>query len=138
MKAILDFSNAVRLGRSFFMKLILAAITMAALWGCSNSSSPVDPNRREDPDIVDPDTLPAFVQNDDEWTGFYKEDGYEALRKLAYPSKTEMGTSYLVKFIITDFNSDSAIVHFMNTKKRLLHYDFARSVLHDPTSLSEF
>ena len=120
------------------MKLILAAITMAALWGCSNSCSPVDPNRREDPDIVDPDTLPAFVQNDDEWTGFYKEDGYEALRKLAYPSKTEMGTSYLVKFIITDFNSDSAIVHFMNTKKRLLHYDFARSVLHDPTSLSEF
>ena len=138
MKAILDFSNAVRLGRSFFMKLILAAITMAALWGCSNSSSPVDPNRREDPDIVDPDTLPAFVQNDDEWTGFYKEDGYEALRKLAYPSKTEMGTSYLVKFIITDFNSDSAVVHFMNTKKRLLHYDFARSVLHDPSSLSEF
>ena len=120
------------------MKLILAAITMAALWGCSNSSSPVDPNRREDPDIVDPDTLPAFVQNDDEWTGFYKEDGYEALRKLAYPSKTEMGTSYLVKFIITDFNSDSAVVHFMNTKKRLLHYDFARSVLHDPSSLSEF
>lgn len=120
------------------MKLILAAITMAALWGCSNSCSPVDPNRREDPDIVDPDTLPAFVQNGDEWTGFYKEDGYEALRKLAYPSKTEMGTSYLVKFIITDFNSDSAIVHFMNTKKRLLHYDFARSVLHDPTSLSEF
>ncbi len=138
MKAISDFSNAVRLGRSFFMKLILAAITMAALWGCSNSCSPVDPNRREDPDIVDPDTLPAFVQNDDEWTGFYKEDGYEALRKLAYPSKTEMGTSYLVKFIITDFNSDSAVVHFMNTKKRLLHYDFARSVLHDPSSLSEF
>ena len=128
----------MRLGRSFFMKLVLAAIAMAALWGCSNSSSPVDPNRREDPDIVDPDTLPAFVQNDDEWTGFYKEDGYEALRKLAYPSKTEMGTSYLVKFIITDFNSDSAVVHFMNTKKRLLHYDFARSVLHDPTSLSEF
>ena len=138
MKAILDFSNAVRLGRSFFMKLILAAITMAALWGCSNSCSPVDPNRREDPDIVDPDTLPAFVQNDDEWTGFYREDGYEALRKLAYPSKTEMGTSYLVKFVITDFNSDSAVVHFMNTKKRLLHYDFARSVLHDPSSLSEF
>ena len=64
------------------MKLILAAITMAALWGCSNSSSPVDPNRREDPDIVDPDTLPAFVQNDDEWTGFYKEDGYEDRKEI--------------------------------------------------------
>ena len=118
---------------------------VAVLGGCSNSGSPVDPNRRDDSDIVDPDTTkkdttpdPVFVQNDDEWTGFYKEDGYEAFRKLAYPSKTEMGTSYLVKFIITDFNSDSAVVHFMNTKKHLLHYDFARSVLHDPSSLSEF
>lgn len=118
---------------------------VAVLGGCSNSGSPVDPNRRDDPDIVDPDTTkkdttpdPVFVQNGDEWTGFYKEDGYEAFRKLAYPSKTEMGTSYLVKFIITDFNSDSAVVHFMNTKLRLLHYDFARAVLHDPSSLEDF
>lgn len=113
---------------------VLIAV-VAVLWACSNSSSPVDPNHRDDPL---PDPLPVFVQNDDEWTGFYKEDGYEAFRKMAYPSKTEIGTSYLVKFIITDFNSDSAVVHFMNTKTRLLHYDFAREVLHDPSSLTDF
>ena len=113
---------------------VLIAV-VAVLWACSNSSSPVDPNHRDDPL---PDPLPVFVQNDDEWTGFYKEDGYEAFRKMAYPSKTEMGTSYLVKFIITDFNSDSAVVHFMNTKTRLLHYDFAREVLHDSSSLADF
>lgn len=119
--------------RSAWQYVLIAVV--AVLWACSNSSSPVDPNRRDDPL---PDPQPVFVQNDDEWTGFYKEDGYEAFRKMAYPSKTEMGASYLVKFIITDFNSDSAVVHFMNTKVRLLHYDFARAVLHDPSSLADF
>ncbi len=119
--------------RSAWQYVLIAVV--AVLWACSNSSSPVDPNRRDDPL---PDPQPVFVQNNDEWTGFYKQDGYEAFRKMAYPSKTEMGSSYLVKFIITDFNSDSAVVHFMNTKVRLLHYDFARAVLHDPSSLADF
>ena len=121
-----------------FLSVHFFAVLVAALWACSNSDSSVDPNRHDDPDIVDPDTLPVFIQGDAEWTGFYKEDGYEAFRKLAYPSKTELGTSYLVKFIITDFNSDSAVVHFMNTKAYLLHYDFAKKVLHDPSTLTEF
>ena len=138
----------------WFVSLFIAFFV--ALNACSNSSEP-ETNRHDDPDIIDPDTtktdttetdttkkdtlpdpLPVFIQNNDEYTGFYKEDGYAAFRKMAYPSKTEMGTSYLVKFIITDFNSDSAVVHFMNTKLRLLHYDFARVVLHDPSSLAEF
>ncbi len=121
-----------------FLSVHFFAVLVAALWACSNSDSSVDPNRHDDPDIVDPDTLPVFIQGDAEWTGFYKEYGYEAFRKLAYPSKTELGTSYLVKFIITDFNSDSAVVHFMNTKAYLLHYDFAKKVLHDPSTLTEF
>ncbi|WP_405339058.1 PEP/pyruvate-binding domain-containing protein [Fibrobacter sp.] len=121
-----------------FLSVHFFAVLVAALWACSNSDSSVDPNRHDDPDIVDPDTLPVFIQGDAEWTGFYKEDGYEAFRKLAYPSKTELGTSYLVKFIITDFNSDSAVVHFMNTRAYLLHYDFAKKVLHDPSPLAEF
>ena len=121
-----------------FLSVHFFAVLVAALWACSNSNSSVDPNRHDDPDIVDPDMLPVFIQGDAEWTGFYKDDGYEAFRKLAYPSKTELGTSYLVKFIVTDFNSDSAVVHFMNTKAYLLHYDFAKKVLHDSSTLTEF
>lgn len=104
---------------------------LACLCACSNSASPDNSNNHDDPQ-------PIFIQNNDEYTGFYKEDGYAAFRKLAYTSKTEMGSSYLVKFIVTDFNSDSAVVHFMNTKARLLHYDFARAVLNDRSSLADF
>ena len=130
-----------------FLSVHFFAVLVVALWACSNSDTSVDSNNPNNPDVIDPDTtkkdstpdpLPVFIQNDAEWTGFYKEDGYEAFRKLAYPSKTELGVSYLVKFIITNFNSDSAEVHFMNTKAYLLHYDFARKVLHDPSPLSEF
>ncbi len=82
--------------------------------------------------------LPIFIQNDDEYTGFYKQDGYEAFRKMSYPSKTEMGASYLVKFVISDFGTDSAEVHFMNSMKYLYHYDFAEKVLGDTRSLAVF
>ena len=110
---------------------------LAVLVACSNSASPDNSNNHDDPQPT-PDPQPIFIQNNDEYTGFYKEDGYAAFRKLAYTSKTEMGSSYLVKFIVTDFNSDSAVVHFMNTKARLLHYDFARAVLNDRSSLADF
>ena len=110
---------------------------LACLCACSNSASPDNSNNHDDPEPT-PDPQPIFIQNNDEYTGFYKEDGYAAFRKLAYTSKTEMGSSYLVKFIVTDFNSDSAVVHFMNTKARLLHYDFARAVLNDRSSLADF
>lgn len=112
---------------------VLGVAFFAAICACSNSSEPHNNN-----DGPEPEPEPGFIQNNDEYTGFYKEDGYDAFRKLAYSSKTEMGSSYLVKFIITDFNSDSAVVHFMNTKKHLLHYDFARMVLNDSSSLAEF
>lgn len=82
--------------------------------------------------------LPVFIQNEDEYTGFYKQDGYEAFRKLSYPSKTEMGASYLVKFVIAGFDSDSPQVHFMNSIKFYYHYDFAQMVLGDTRSLSTF
>ncbi len=82
--------------------------------------------------------LPIFIQNDDEYTGFYKQDGYTAFRKMSYSSKTEMGASYLVKFVISDFGTDSAEVHFMNSMKYLYHYDFAEKVLGDTRSLAVF
>ena len=81
---------------------------------------------------------PIFIQNGDQYTGFYKQDGYEAFRKISYTSKTEMGTSYLVKFVISDFGTDSAEVHFMNSQKYLYHFDFAQMVLDDPRSLAVF
>jgi hypothetical protein len=82
--------------------------------------------------------LPVFIQNDDEYTGFYKQDGYESFRKISYKSKTEMGASYLVKFVISDFGTDSAEVHFMNSMKYLYHFDFAEKVLGDTRSLAVF
>ena len=132
--------------------ILFLLATFVAFSACSNSTSPENVDRPDNPDIVDPDTtetdttkrdtlpepLPVFIQNGDEYTGFYKEDGFAAFRKMAYPSKTEMGTSYLVKFIITGFDTDSAEVHFMNTKAYPVHYDFARSVLHDARALSAF
>ena len=81
---------------------------------------------------------PIFIQNGDQYTGFYKQDGYEAFRKISYTSKTEMGASYLVKFVISDFGTDSAEVHFMNSQKYLYHFDFAQMVLDDPRSLAVF
>ena len=82
--------------------------------------------------------LPVFIQDDDQYTGFYKQDGYAAFRKMSYASKTEMGTSYLVKFVISDFGTDSVEVHFMNSKKFLYHFDFAEMVLGDTRPLSTF
>ena len=82
--------------------------------------------------------LPVFIQNDDEYTGFYKQDGYTAFRKMSYASKTEMGISYLVKFVIADFDTDKPQVHFMNTMRYSYHYDFAEMVLGDTRSLAVF
>ena len=82
--------------------------------------------------------LPVFIQNEDQYTGFYKQDGYDAFRKMSYASKTEMGISYLVKFVITDFDTDKPQVHFMNTMRYSYHYDFAEMVLGDTRSLAVF
>ena len=91
-----------------------------------------------DPESSSESPLPAFIQNSDEYTGFYKQDGYVAFRKLSYPSKTEMGASYLVKFVISRFDTDSPQVHFMNSVKFYYHFDFAEMVLGDTRTLSVF
>ena len=103
----------------------------AAMTSSSRHSGP-------DPESSSDSPLPVFIQNEDEYTGFYKQDGYEAFRKLSYPSKTEMGASYLVKFVIAGFDSDSPQVHFMNSMKFYYHFDFAQMVLGDTRSLSTF
>ena len=89
-------------------------------------------------DLSSSSSLPAFVQNADEYTGFYKQDGYEAFRKLSFPSKTEMGASYLVKFVVAGFDTDTPQVHFMNSIKFYYHYDFAQMILGDERSLAVF
>ena len=109
-------------------KLFLLASLAIILGACSNVSS----SSLSDEDDV------SFVQNGDEWAGFYKDDGYEAFRKMAYKSDAEIGTSYLVKFIITDFDKDRPEVHFMNTAKHQLHYEFARDILKDSRTRSEY
>ena len=138
------------------------AATVAVFWACSNSNEPENADRPDIPDIVEPDTTntdttkadtskadtskidtvpelrPDFIQNEAEYTGFFKEDGYAAFQKMAYTTKTEMGTSYLVKFVITGFNTDSPEVHFMNTRTYPIHYDFAQIVLGDTRSVFVF
>jgi hypothetical protein len=145
----------------------LLSFLVATILACSNDDSSRDPSGPDDPDIIVPDTTstdttkkdttrtdttqtdtvktdtlpepnPVFIQNENEYTGFYKEDGYAAFRKLAYTSKTEMGSSYLVKFVIANFDTDSPEVHFMNTKAFPIHYDFAEVVLHDERSVFVF
>ena len=146
----------VRRGVNFFVGFLLA-VFVVAFCACSNNGDSSDPVRPVDPDIIDPDTTktdttktdtsktdtlldpsPVFIQNENEYTGFYKEDGYAAFRKLAYTSMTEIGSSYLVKFVITGFDTESPEVHFMNTKAYPIHYDFAQMVLHDERSVFEF
>ena len=148
------------------MRIVLLVLTILALLACTDSNSD-DIFRPNDPDVVSPDTTAIdtaktdtttadttkvdtaktdtvlgpcldFVQNDDEYTGFCKQDGYTAFRKMSYASKTEMGISYLVKFVIADFDTDKPQVHFMNTMRYSYHYDFAEMVLGDTRSLAVF
>ena len=109
-------------------RLFLLASLALILGACSNSSSSSS---------VDEEDV-SFVQNGDEWTGFYKADGYEAFRNMAYKSDVEIGTSYLVKFIVTNFDKADPEVHFMNTAKHQLHYEFARDILKDSRTRSEY
>ena len=111
-------------------KILFFAALSVILGACSNVSS-------TGPDEEEEETI-SFVQNDDEWLGFYKNDGYEAFLKMAYKSEAEIGTSYLVKFIITDFDKDQPEVYFMNTSKHQLHYEFARDILKDSRSRTDY
>ena len=144
----------MRLGRFAYVQFLLAAL-MVSLLACSDDNPTVvrpcdeqsegcgdaisSSSRQSGPDPESSsDSHPIFIQDDDQYTGFYKEDGYEAFRKLSYTSKTEMGASYLVKILISDFGTDSAEVHFMNSKKFFYHYDFAEMVLGETRSLAVF
>ena len=154
----------MHLGRFSYVQFLLASL-MAALLACGDentddifrpidiSSSSAEPalssaegiedlsssSRHSGPDPESSNgSHPIFIQNDDQYTGFYKQDGYESFRKMSYTSKTEMGASYLVKFVISDFGTDSAEVHFMNSMKYLYHFDFAEKVLGDTRSLAVF
>ena len=154
----------MHLGRFSYVQFLLASL-MAALLACGDENTddifrPIDissssaesaqssaegiedlssSSRHSGPDPESSsDSHPIFIQNDDQYTGFYKQDGYESFRKLSYKSKTEMGASYLVKFVISDFGTDSAEVHFMNSMKYLYHYDFAEMVLGETRSLAVF
>lgn len=109
----------------FFITVALAAV-MAFFYGCSDSSSSANPDD------------PQFVVTSDEATGISREGGYEAFFDLSNKSSSEQGESYLVKFIITDFDGESPELHLMNTSKYPLHYRFAQKVLKDSRSLSEF
>ena len=135
-----------------FCDLLLGCILLfvVACGDASSSTSVEDPSSSSSEDVIlsssegssssssSDSPLPVFIQNDDQYTGFYKQDGYESFRKLSYPSKTEMGASYLVKILISDFGTDSAEVHFMNSMKFYYHYDFAEMVLGDTRSLATF
>ena len=88
--------------------------------------------------VVSLDTLPAFVNDSAQATGLYKKDSYDAFRSLAYASSSEIGKSYLVKFIITGVDSGKLTVHLQNTVKYPLHYSFSQKVLGDSRTLSAF
>ena len=135
-----------------FCDLLLGCILLfvAACGDASSSTSVEDPSSSSSEDVIlsssegssssssSDSPSPIFIQNDDQYTGFYKQDGYESFRKLSYPSKTEMGAGYLVKILISDFGTDSVEVHFMNSMKFYYHYDFAEMVLGDTRSLATF
>lgn len=116
----------------FFRKgiavILSLAFAMALVCGCSekNPSSP------------EPEAPSSFVKNENEATGLTKSDGFDGFLDLAYKSSTEIGQSYLVKFIITDFGTDSVTLHLMNTSKYPLHYEFAKKVLGDRRAVDDF
>lgn len=113
------------------LKMLFLTPMIVFIGACSNVDSLTNETQSEEESI-------SFVQNGDEWTGFYKDDGYEAFRKMAFKSEAEIGTDYLVKFIISDFDKEKPEVHFMNTSKHQLHYEFARDILKDSRSRSEY
>jgi pyruvate,water dikinase len=81
--------------------------------------------------------LEAFEQNDDYATGYGPEDGLELFEQMAHNSDTEIGPAQAIKFYIRNL-PDSPQVFFQNTRRHPVHYDFARSVLGEAVSLSEY
>ncbi len=82
-------------------------------------------------------TLEAFELNSDYATGFEVEGGLDAFVELAVPIDTELGPTHAVKFYIDQLDQQPR-VFFQNTRSHPLHYRFARTVLGNPLSLSDF
>jgi pyruvate,water dikinase len=92
---------------------------------------------REAEPTVALEALEPFEQNEDYATGLDAETGLDSFLSLAVPVDTELGPSLSVKFLITDVKT-SPRVYLQNTRLHPLHYDFARTVLGQAGTVSEF
>jgi len=81
--------------------------------------------------------LPAPIRNEDYATGFTAEEGVSDFQEMGYPSATELGPAWVVKFYI-DGIQETPVVYFQDTRRHPIHYDFVRGVLGKSLSQSEF
>ena len=81
--------------------------------------------------------LGEYETNDDYVTGFTYSKGIDPFLDFSYKTTSELGTTYALKFLIMNIDSEPQ-VYFMNTKKHPLHYDFARQVLEVDQTVMEF
>lgn len=105
--------------------------------GCAWRSLTVDTNSSVRELSIELRALAPFESTEDYATGLGADDGAKAFAKLAAPLETELGLSQSVKFVITDLETEPQ-VYLQNTREHPLHYDFARTVLGIPLSISEF
>jgi hypothetical protein len=81
--------------------------------------------------------LPAFEHTADYDTGFDVDTGRDQFEQAAVSEQTELGAIEVVKFYIADIQATPR-VYFQHTKQHPLHYTFARDVLKQPGSLTQF
>lgn len=105
--------------------------------GATPDSGPAHAGTNGEVGTVLLEPLDPFVANDDYCTGFGAEEGAGAYRQMAYPSETELGPAYALKFYIANIQKQPQ-VYFQNTRKHAIHYDFAHEVLGIPFSRQEF
>ena len=82
-------------------------------------------------------TLEAFEVTEDYATGFEADAGLDFFVELGVSIDTELGPTHAVKFYIDQLDQQPR-VFFQNTRLHPLHYRFARTVLENPLSLSDF
>jgi pyruvate,water dikinase len=81
--------------------------------------------------------LGAFEVTEDYRTGFDAEGGLDALLELSVPTDSELGPAHSLKFYL-DHLDDQPQAYFQDTRQHPLHYDFVRTVLGVPLSVTEF
>lgn len=81
--------------------------------------------------------LSAFEHTGDYDTGFDVDSGRVQFAQAAVSEQTELGATEVVKFYIANIQS-APNVYFQNTKLHPLHYTFARDVLKQPGTLTQF